>query len=461
MKLGSVSGGGLFMDLLRDDTKKLFLRYLFPSFGSAIIACVYSLVDMAAVGQYKGSEGTAALAVIAPIWNVIYSIGLLGGIGGSVIFSALKGKDDDVRNRNSYFTVSLVLVAILSVLSTITLAIFMDDILRFFGATDSLLPLCHEYLNPIMFVLPSFAINQLLAAFLRNDGDPALAMIAVIGGGIFNVIGDFSFVFLFGLGLFGAGLATAIGSVITIIVMCIHFFKKKNTLRFAKPDRFFVKSWEISRSGFSSFFVDFAMGIITIFFNRQIMAYVSSGEDALAIYGVILNVNTFVQCCAYGVGQAAQPIISVNYGAKKYDRIKEILKYSLISIGIISLLWGVFSMAFPNVYVLLFISGGERLFEMSGKIIRLYAISFFLLPFNIFSTYYFQSLLKPGTAFIVSILRGFLLSGALIFMFPPLFGGDSLWLSMPISETIVAIYVVVMIVIYTKKLGEKDPKEAE
>ncbi len=461
MKLGSVSGGGLFMDLLREDSNIFFFRYLVSSFGSAIIACVYSLVDMAAVGQYGGSEGTAALAVIAPIWNVIYSIGLLGGIGGSVIFSALKGKEEDARNRNSYFTVSLILIAVLAVLSTVMLMIFMDDILRFFGATDSLLPLCHEYLKPIMFVLPSFAINQLLAAFLRNDGDPALAMIAVIGGGAFNIIGDFSFVFLFDLGLFGAGLATAIGSVITIIVMCVHFLRKKNTLRLAKPDRFFVKSWEITRSGFSSFFVDFAMGIITIFFNRQIMAYVSMGEDALAIYGVILNVNTFVQCSAYGVGQATQPIISINYGAKKYDRIKKILKYSLISIGIISLLWGVFSMAFPNVHVLLFISNGERLFEMSGKVIRLYAISFFLLPFNVFSTYYFQSLLKPRTAFVVSILRGFLLSGALIFVFPAIFGGDSLWLSMPISEAIVAIYVVIMMVIYTRKLGEKDLKEAD
>lgn len=123
------------------------------------------------------------------------------------------------------------------------------------------------------------------------------------------------------MGAMGAGLATAIGTVISIIVILSHFFRKKNTLRLVRPANLFRKFREISVTGFSTFFIDIAMGILTILFNRQIMAYL--GTNALSVYGVIVNISTFVQCCAYSVGQASQPIISTNFGAGKGERIRQ------------------------------------------------------------------------------------------------------------------------------------------
>ncbi|MEI3062852.1 MAG: hypothetical protein V8S72_07870 [Oscillospiraceae bacterium] len=107
------------------------------------------------------------------------------------------------------------------------------------------------------------------------------------------------------MGIYGAGLATAIGSAISFVVMLTHFFSRRNTLRLIKPERLALKLHEIASTGFSTFFIDVAMGILTVLFNRQIMKYL--GSDALAIYGPIIQVSTFVQCCAYSVGQAAQP----------------------------------------------------------------------------------------------------------------------------------------------------------
>lgn len=206
--------------------------------------------------------------------------------------------------------------------------VFFDrQFLTLFGAEETLLPPAQEYLLPIKFVVPSFLFTQMIAAFLRNDGALALATKAVLFGGIFNVFRDYFFVFTLDMGIMGAGIATAVGSVFSLIIMMTHFFKKTNTLHLVKPTKLLVKLGAIGTTGFSSFFIDAAMGILTMIFNRQILRCL--GTDALSVYGIIINISTFAQCCAYSIGQASQPIISVNYGAGEKQRIGEVLKYAL------------------------------------------------------------------------------------------------------------------------------------
>ena len=238
------------MDLLNGKIKSLYFRYLSAAFGSALITSIYSIVDTAMVGQYHGPEGTAALAVVAPVWNIIYSLGLLMGIGGSVIFSAKCGNEQNDGSENQYFTASAIGAVILSVLAWGGVLIFERPILTFFGANESLLSLAQEYMRPIKYVFPLFLFNQMLAAFLRNDKNPALATLGVLSGGIFNVFGDYFFVFTCDMGIYGAGLATAIGSGISFLAMLTHFASRRNTLRLVKPEKLFRKLREISVTGF-------------------------------------------------------------------------------------------------------------------------------------------------------------------------------------------------------------------
>ena len=294
----------------------------------------------------------------------------------------------------------------------------------------------------------------MLAAFLRNDNDPALATVGVLSGGIFNMFGDWLFVFPCGLGIYGAGLATSIGSVVSFCVMLTHFFKRTNTLRLVKPTSLFRKLRKITVIGFSSFFIDAAMGILTVLFNRQIMKYL--GANALSVYGPIINVSTFVQCCAYSVGQAAQPIISTNYGSGKGSRIRETLRLALATTAFFGVFWTVLSLACPNLYIRIFMSPTPEILQIAPAIIRTYAVSFLLLPFNIFSTYYFQAILQPKASFIVSVSRGLVISGILILLLPVAAGADSLWLAMPITELLVAFYVAWSIRRYTKALPERE-----
>ena len=439
------------MDLLRGKIGPIYLKYLSAAFGSALITSVYSIVDMAMVGQYQGPDGTAALAVVAPIWNVIYSLGLLMGIGGSVIFSTLRGRSDGETGRsNEYFTVSVIGAALLSA-AVWALIVFGDrPLLLLFGAEESMLPLARQYVLPIKFAIPCFLFNQMLAAYLRNDEDPALATVAVLSGGIFNVFGDYFFVFTCDMGIYGAGLATAIGAAITLVVMLTHFFKKKNTLRLVRPARLWRQMRDICVTGFATFFIDVAMGILTILFNRQIMAHL--GTSALAVYGIIVNISTFVQCCAYSVGQAAQPILSVNFGAGQGGRIKETLRCALAAVAAFSLFWTVLSLAAPNLYMQVFMKPTEEILSIAPAIVRTYCVSFLLLPLNIFSTYYFQALMKQTAAFIVSVARGLIVSGISIYLLPVAFGPDAIWLAMPLTELVVAVYVVERIRTYTRAL---------
>lgn len=152
-------------------------------------------------------------------------------------------------------------------------------------------------------------------------------------------------------------------------------------------------------TGFSTFFIDVAMGILTVLFHRQIMKYL--GANALAVYDPIIQVSPFVQCCAYSVGQASRPIISMNFGAERGARIRQTL-----------------------------------------------------LPFNIFSTYYFQAIMKPQAAFVVSVARGLVISGVLILLLPLLIGAGSLWLAIPITELLVMFYAAAAIRSYTRALPD-------
>lgn len=442
------------MNFLTSKIRPMYFKYLVAAFGSALISSIYGVVDMAMVGQYQGADGTAALAVVSPVWNIIYSLGLLMGIGGSVVFSNLRGKSEENHKKsNEYFTAALFGVAALAVISWVIVIFFDRELLLLFGAEETLLPLARRYIFPVKFVVPSFLFTQLMAAFLRNDGNPALATRAVLFGGFFNVFGDYFFVFAMDMGITGAGLATAMGSVFSLLIMLTHFRSKKNTLKLKKPENLFFMLKTISITGFSTFFIDVAMGILTMLFNRQILKYL--GTEALSVYGIIINISTFVQCCAYSIGQASQPIISTNLGAGKGERISQILKYALGTAAVFGLIWTALAEFAPTLFVNIFMTPTENILAIAPNIIRSYGISFILLPLNIFSTYYFQALMKPATSFVVSVSRGALISGIFIYLLPAIVGADAIWFSMPLTELIVTIYVIAMIIKYTKQL----PKE--
>lgn len=440
------------MDLLKDNVKKLYFQYLAAAFGSSLISTIYGFVDMIVIGRYEGPAGSAAMAVISPIWNIIFSLGLLFGIGGSVFFANIRGRGaKDGEDENEYFTAAILGAAIFSILCALVFFLFDREILMLFGASEDMIPLCKKYLLPVKFVIPTYLFSQVLSAFLRNDSNPSLATVAVLSGGIFNVFGDIFFTFTLDMGMFGAGLATAIGNLLSMLVMCTHFLRKQNTLRLVRVKNYLKKTKNIVVTGFSSFFIDVAMGIVTALLNNQIMKY--AGADALAVYGVVVYVSTVVQCCGYSVGQAAQPILSSNLGAGQFSRIRQTLRYAVFAAFGFAAFWTLATMLWPGKMIALLMDVTPEVLAIAPKIVRLYALSFILLPLNVFSTYYFQALMKPATAFSISIARGAVVSGGLILLLPLVLDATGLWLAMPLTELLVSFASVFFMKKYTRSLG--------
>ena len=425
------------MDLLSSKVRPMYFKYLAAASGSAMVASIFGMVDAMMVGKYHGPAGNAALAVFNPIWSIIYSLGLLAGIGGSVLFATARGRKDE-RTAQEYFTLSMLFGAVLSALAVLGIGLFNEPLFRFFGADAELLALAKRYLAPILFAVPCCLFSNILSAFLRNDGNPELATKAVIIGGVFNVFGDWFCVFVLDMGISGAGLATALGQFVAIGVMLLHFVGKRNTLRFAKLTGIGTKLGSITVTGFSTAISDLALGIIGVLFNRQIMKYL--GADALAVYGIITQITAFAQCLAYGAGQAAQPIISQNYGAGQYGRIRECLKYGLYTSGVMGLCWAGAMLAVPNLFVNFFMTPTPSVLEIAPGILRAYGISYILLPFNLFATYYFQAMMQANISVIASVARGAVVSGGLILLLPVIAGANSIWFAMLITELLVAAY---------------------
>ncbi len=441
------------MDLLRDDVRKTYRRYLAAAFGGSFISTIYSFVDMIVVGQYQGPSGTAALALISPVWNIIFSLGMLFGIGGSVHFGMLRGEKDNVPGtENRYFTSALYVTGTLSALIMTVLLCFDGAIFRALGAEGELLTLALDYFRPVRFAVPCYMLGQVVAAFLRNDNDPGLATAAVLIGGLFNVFGDCYFTFVLDMGLFGAGLATAIGSALALAIMLTHFFKRENTLRLVPIRQLSGTVGRMIETGFSAFFADLAMGIVTALLNRGIVRY--AGTDALAVYGVIVYVGTCAQCSAYSVGQAAQPLFSINFGARKWDRIRQTQTCAIRSVIVFSLFWTGVSMAFPEQIVRIFMDATPGVLEIAPTIIRIYATSFLLLPFNIYSAYYFQSIMRARAALWLAVARGLVISGGLILLLPLIFKATGLWIAMPITDAITFAATLFLTIRYTKTLEE-------
>lgn len=427
-------------NILQGKEKPLYLKYLIAASGSAMVSCIFGTIDGIMIGRYHGPSGSAAIAVFNPLWGFIFCLALLAGIGGSVLFANHRGKGDE-KSAQQFFTLSLIFGAILSVIAMLAIGIFKEPLFKLFGADKELMHLCKLYLRPILYAIPSCIFNTVIASYLRNDDNPNLATVAVIIGGVFNCFGDYFFIFALDMGIYGAGLATAIGQFIPILIMLTHFFRKKNTLRLVKLEKPLHKIGSITANGFSTAINDLAVGITCIFFNRQIMKHL--GSDALAVYGVIACITAFAQCLAYGAGQAAQPLISQNFGAKSFDRIRKFLKYGVLTCVIMGIFWILVMLLFPNAIVHLFMKPTREVVEIAPAILRTYGISYLLLPFNIFATYYFQSIMQPRVSTAASVMRGLIISGVLVMVLPLIFEASSIWYTMLITEIIVTVFCIV------------------
>ncbi|SDM54022.1 MATE family efflux transporter [Lachnospira pectinoschiza] len=431
------------MDLLTGKISKIYFKYLAAAFGSALIVSIYALVDTIVIGRYEGPNGTAAVANFMPMWSIMYALGICFGIGGSVLLAHKRGAGK-FEESNKYFTTSVVLSVIASIIIFIVYNIWDRQLLYLSGGRGAVLDLSTKYCFYIAFASPLFIIGQMLIPLVRVDGKPFITTVAVMAGGIFNVFGDIYFAFGLDMGILGASLATAIGQLICVLILLAHILLGKCNLKLNFKNLHLLKRiGQVISTGSATFIVDIAIGVVTILVNNQIMRY--SGETALAVYGVISSYVTAVQSVSYAVGESGQAIISTNYGAGNAKRVIGARRVMLTTALVGGIFFCIIAMLFPNAILRLYMKPTAEVYAIGAGAIRLYCLDLIFLMFNIASTYYFQAVNRLSVSLVVSLARGFFVNGLLVMLLPLIFGINGVWIAIPIAELIVAIYVAFML----------------
>ncbi len=438
------------MKFLTEKINKLYFTFLASALGSTLISCIYSTVDLIAIGQYAGPVGSAAVACVNPLWPCMLTFGILAGMGGSVMMNNRRGAGDE-RQANEYFTVSMALSLLVSVTVSLVFYFFMEELLTLFGAKGAVLDAAMEYARPFALGAPFFTLCSTAASFVRNDGEAFLPTLGTAVGGIVNVFGDIFFVFDFGLGLglFGAGLATVIGQAVAFFIIISYFFTKKCKLRLSFPQKLASRLGKIASVGASAAIIEVAFGATTVVFNNIISENLSDAH--LAAYGTASSILVMFYCFYYALGTALQPIVSANFGAGNRERVKKTLRIALICAVVISGLFLAVTELLPESLLRIYMDVDEAVLEVGPRILRLYSLALPVANIAIVACYYLQSVLQRGASTLVSFLRGVLLPVAFCFIIPAVSSYEYIWLAVPFAEALTALVGIFFIILSDRK----------
>lgn len=430
------------VNLLEDPVKKLFVGYLLPSISATLVTSIYILADTLMIGRGVGPIGIGALNLVLPLFSLFFGTGMLFGVGGGVLLSISKGKGDE-RQAREYFTAGFILAAAFGIFYVTAGHLFFDPLTRFLGRNASMDLYVQEYGRVLVTGAPVFLLSSFFQAFVRNDRAPKVAMTAVISGGVTNVILDYIFIFPMKMGMKGGAVASVIGSILTLFILLTHLFSRNNSLKLVWGFQW-KKMGEVIINGLASFLIEMCNGIVTFLFNRQLLFYV--GDLGVVVYGIISNSALIVASINNGISQAVQPILATNYGAGKWNRLKETRRQGEITVILFGIVFAGIGLLFPGMVTEAFVKPTREILSMSVPAVRIYFSSFLAMGFNMLYSTWFQSVMKPGKSLLLCLLRGLVLNSLMVFLLPVFFGVTGIWSAMPAAEylTLLVAFLLIM-----------------
>ena len=412
---------------------KQFFKYVSQNIFGLLGTSCYILADTYFIAQAAGTDGVTLLNLCLPIYNLIFAFGSMIGLGAATRYAILRAQGDARAQR--YFSNAIFCVCILAVPFMLVGIFSPDGLLRLMGGDADIVALGVNYARIFLMFTPFFMCNYVVASFVRNDGDPSLAMVATLSGSLFNVVFDYIFIFPMGLGLPGAALATAISPILSIAVCSAHFIKKSNTITFVRKApsvRLLAQSCQLGISGFVG---ELSSGVTTTVFNFLLLRL--AGNVAVAAYGVVANFALVATAIFNGVAQGAQPLVSQCYGKNEMAGARKLLLLGCgTALGLAALLYGVV-FGYTDALTALFNSENSALmaaYAHSGM--RIYFVGYFFAGCNIVAAGYLGAVNRPAEASITSLCRGMVAIVVCSLVLSALFGMNGVWAAFPVSEAI-------------------------
>ncbi len=441
-----------------EPVSSLLRRFAIPSVIAMLVSALYNMVDQLFIGHSIGVLGNAATNVAFPLSMVCTSIGLLCGIGGAANFNLCMGRKDP-EHAKSYVGNAISMLAILGVILCVTVQLFLRPMMLLFGATPDVIDYACTYTRITSIGFPFLIITIGGSNLIRADGSPKFSMLCNLIGAIVNTILDPLFIFVFHMGMAGAALATITGQILSfaLVVFYLRGFKTLPlSLSDLKPN---MACWaRIAALGATPAFNQVAMMVVQIVMNNTLTYYGSNsvyGSDIpLACAGIISKVNMLFFSFVIGISQGLQPIVSFNFGAQKYDRVKDAYKKAVFAATAISIVAFLCFQLFPRQIIGIFGSGSEEYLHFAERYFRIFLFFTFLNGIQPVSSNFFTSIGAPKKGIFLSLTRQIIFLLPLLLIFPYLFGIDGVMYTAPIADLAAASVSIVMVVREFKIMAE-------
>jgi putative MATE family efflux protein len=429
--------------------KKLLIEYSVPAIVAMSVTSIYNIIDSIFIGQGVGPMAIAGLAITFPFMNLGAAFGSLVGAGASTMMSIYLGR----QNRDGAIRIlsnAVILNLIIGSLFTIGMLIFLDPVLRLFGASDQTIPYARSFMQVI---LAGNVFNHMfigLNNMIRSSGYPKKAMVmSLLTVGI-NLLLAPLFIFVFHWGIRGAAAATVVAQVVGCLWVVKHFLNPIHYIHFRKG--FFTLKAKIIADifsiGMSPFLLNLCSCFIVIIMNKSFMAY--GGDMAVGAFGITNRILMLFVMIVFGFNMAMQPIAGYNFGAKLYDRMMHVYRLTVIAGSITTTTGFIIAQLIPHAIARAFTSD-TQLIDMAAYALRINVAIFPIVGFQIVTSSFFQSVGMAKTAIFLSLLRQVLILIPALFILPRIFGLYGIWAAAPTSDLIASIITFTVLQIQLKR----------
>lgn len=447
----------LLTELSEKPVFSLLLQYAIPAIVAMVASSLYNIVDGIFIGQGVGAGAIMGLAITMPIMNLSAAFGAMVGVGGSTLLSVKLGEKDYNFAAKILGNV-ITLNCIIGIGLGAVMLLFLDPILRFFGASDYTIPYARDFM---VIVLIGNVFTHLflgLNAMLRSSGKPKKAMKATIMTVIINIALAPLFIFVLHLGIRGAALATILSQLI-VLLWQFKLFSNPNELIHLRRDTYRLERRIVTGSlsiGLSPFLINLCACIVVIIINKQLVSY--GGDVAVGAYGIANRMMFFFVMVVIGINQGMQPIAGFNFGAKHYTRLNQVLKYAItIATGI----WivGFIVCVLLATPVASAFTNDEELLKEAAHALRVMNLVVPIIGFQMITIGFFQSIGKAGISIFLSLTRQLLFLVPLLLILPNFFGLEGIWYSVPIADGTAAITAAIVLIYHMRKFKMRGKLE--
>ena len=428
-------------------TYSKLLRFVFPSIIMMVFTSIYGVVDGLFVSNFAGKTAFASINLVMPFVMILGGIGFMIGTGGTALVSKVLGEGKKEK-ANEIFTMMIIFTLLLGALLSVIGVISMPWVAKFLGATEEMMADCVLYGRIVTGFTVTFMLQNVFQSFLIAAEKPKLGLLATVLAGITNMALDAIFIIVFKWGVAGAAIATGLSQCVGGIFPLIYFSRKNSSLlRLTKTKLEIKPILNSCGNGSSELMSNISSSVVSMIYNFQLMKYV--GEDGVSAYGVLMYVQFIFVAIYIGYAIGCAPITGYHFGARNHNELKNMLRKSSFLSAVSGVVLTILAIALSSPLAKIFVGYDEELYELTRHAFRLFAYSFLLAGFNIFTSSFFTALNNGAVSAAISFMRTLIFQTSSVLILPMFLGVDGIWWAITVAE--VFAFILSLIFIFAKR----------